>query len=76
MVDEETRIASLVEALRIIVEDNPGIYVKEALVKTVRQEQTTLSEVRYALTYARRYNIVTVDSHTLKITIPTANTNN
>lgn len=67
--DKADQLASLAEALRsVVAASEPGLEVREALVRTVRQEKVPLSDVRYALTYARSHDLVQVNSHTNEIT--------
>jgi hypothetical protein len=70
--DKTEQLSYLAEALRVTVQNNPGIEAKEALVKTVRREGVPFADMYYALTYARHYGIIVVDSHTHKITVGSA----
>ncbi len=67
--DKADQLKVLAEALRAVVaEADTDLEVREALVRTVRREKVPLSDARYALTYARSHNLVSVNSHTNVIT--------
>jgi hypothetical protein len=70
--DKTEQLSYLAETLRVTVQNNPGVNFKKALVETVRREGVPLADMYYALTYARHYGIVVVDSHTQKITVGSA----